>query len=48
MGSGASAENARSTVASLLTGKPADASDIKVYFFLSKICEYMIFITSIM
>jgi hypothetical protein len=30
MGSGASAENARTTVANLLTGKPADASDIKV------------------
>lgn len=30
MGSGASAENARTTVAHLLTGKPADASDIKV------------------
>eukprot|EP01040_Poterioochromonas_malhamensis_P000965 gene964-1024_t len=29
MGSGASAENARTTVAHLLTGKPADASDIK-------------------
>ena len=40
MGAGASAENARSTVANMLTNKPADASDIKVistdscvYFF---------------
>ncbi len=30
MGAGASAENARSTVANMLTNKPADASDIKV------------------
>ena len=30
MGAGASAENARTTVAHLLVGKPADASDIKV------------------
>lgn len=30
MGAGASAENARLTVAQMLTGKPADASDIKV------------------
>lgn len=29
MGAGASAENARTTVAHLLTGKPADASDIR-------------------
>lgn len=38
MGSGASAETARTTVAHLLTGKPADASDIKVnfHFFLAK------------
>jgi uncharacterized membrane protein len=37
MGSGASAETARTTVAHLLTGKPADASDIKVNFqFLAK------------
>jgi hypothetical protein len=34
MGSGASAENARTTVAHLLTGKPADASDIKVSLLL--------------
>lgn len=34
MGAGASAENARTTVAHLLTGKPADASDIKVYYLL--------------
>jgi hypothetical protein len=30
MGSGASAETARTTVTSMLSGKPADASDIKV------------------
>lgn len=30
MGSGASADNARATVTTLLSGKPADASDIKV------------------
>lgn len=30
MGSGASAETARTTVAHMLTNKPADASDIKV------------------
>jgi hypothetical protein len=29
MGAGASAESARTTVAHMLTGKPADASDIK-------------------
>jgi hypothetical protein len=33
MGAGASAENARSTVAHMLTNKPADASDITVSFF---------------
>lgn len=33
MGAGASAENARTTVAHMLTGKPADASDIKVNYF---------------
>lgn len=33
MGAGASAENARTTVAHMLTGKPADASDIKVSYF---------------
>lgn len=33
MGSGASAESARTTVAHMLTGKPADASDIKVIFY---------------
>ena len=30
MGSGASAENARQTVATVMNGKPDDASDIKV------------------
>jgi hypothetical protein len=40
MGSGASAENARTTVANLLTGKPADASDIKV---LNRIVQIMKF-----
>lgn len=35
MGAGASAENARTTVAHLLTGKPADASDITVIFLNS-------------
>lgn len=29
MGAGASADNARSTVAHMLSGKPQDASDIK-------------------
>ncbi|RYG65379.1 hypothetical protein EON64_12030 [archaeon] len=29
MGAGASADNARSTVAHMLSGKPTDASDIK-------------------
>jgi hypothetical protein len=38
MGSGASAENARTTVAHLLTGKPADASDIKVHFSCGFCC----------
>lgn len=32
MGAGASAESARTTVAHMLTGKPADASDIKVSY----------------
>lgn len=36
MGSGASAEHARTTVTTMLTGKPADASDIKV--ILCHIC----------
>lgn len=31
MGSGASAENARATVSSMLANKPEDASDIKVH-----------------
>ncbi len=30
MGAGASAETARTTVTSMLSGKPADASDINV------------------
>ena len=30
MGAGASADNARATVNTLLSGKPEDASDIKV------------------
>jgi len=37
MGTGASVENARSTMANLLANKPADASDIKVNFYYNSI-----------